>query len=188
MHGTDDLQPLIAGCGSRAPVDDAAGGGAIQLVSRTKIQLGSEGILGAVGDGGSGHSIDEFGNVASGGGSGGGVLLEAPEIVIDDGSFISANGGGGGGGCANDLGQSGRLSSVAALGANCVTDPDSGTGGTGGTRLIPTQGQTIAGGTNSSGGGGGGGAGRIRINNATGELPSTSQISPEPALGMIGSR
>ncbi|HET6612942.1 MAG TPA: hypothetical protein VFG83_13170, partial [Kofleriaceae bacterium] len=186
VSGDADLEPLRGGCESpgfsmfgsaiRAP------GGAIQLVSRTKIEILPGGFLDLNGTGGQVHSLGGF--AGSGGASGGAALLEAPLVTVAASAGIAANGGGGAGGCAN--GGDGGLSASRAQGADC-SEGDGGDGGAGGTK----DGTTGSNATDPlSAGNGGGGAGRIRINTPIGKfLPEGGAIvSPTPSTGTLGTR
>lgn len=178
--GSPTLIPLRGGCDSGA-TDDAhpravgSGGGAIQLVSRTKIS-----ITGVVATNGSS---------VSGGGSGGGILVEAPIIEVN-GSMV-ANGAGGNSGCLFATpGENGRLDATPALGGTCSVG---GTGGSGGASSIAAGNgaNTFLAGTGSSpawGGHGGGGVGRIRINTAPGGFHRAGLFSPNPSTGAIATR
>jgi hypothetical protein len=175
--GNAMLIPLRGGCDGGTFVNIfSGGGGAIQLVSRTKIAI--QGFVAANGDG----------TVA--GGSGGGILLEAPLIEVSGG--IVANGGGGSGGCLIPKGaESGRLDARrAAGGPGCP--PQGGDGGTGG---AGTSGQgaigasiSISGTGSAFGAFGGGGVGRIRVNTLSGGLHSTAIFSPTPTTGPLATR
>ncbi|HEY6178351.1 MAG TPA: hypothetical protein VIX73_28040, partial [Kofleriaceae bacterium] len=153
--GNDSLVPLRGGCDSgRINSAFGSGGGAIQLVARTKITIGGV--------------VAVNGSSVLGGGSGGGVLLEAPTVEVS--GTIVANGGAGAGSCfLPQAGENGRLDAMpAAPGLGC--DANHGNGGNGG------AGATIAGdgvstsapNGNAGGGFGGGGVGRIRINTVAG--------------------
>ncbi len=135
--GNEELLPLRGGCsgvGAETIGGPAGGGGAVQLVSRTKITV--DGILEANGAGGRGG-----GEGSGGGGSGGGILLEAPQVTIN--GNVVANGGGGGAGtgfCGED-GDDGRTDDERAPGGEgCGTA--TGDGGLGAAEsLSATNGQ-----------------------------------------------
>ncbi len=119
--------PLVGGCpgGSQITVDGASfvgfgggGGGAIQIVSATKIELTDLGLIDVGGGGGAS---------TAGGGAGGTVVIEAPEVaILGELAGVAANGGGGGG--CGQAGADGLPSG--ALGRVCA-NYFSGAGGTG---------------------------------------------------------
>jgi hypothetical protein len=179
--GTSTLTPLRGGCDSGA-VDDlhpravGSGGGAIQLVSHTKIS-----IIGVVAANGSS---------LAGGGSGGGILIEAP-IVEVTGSVV-ANGAGGNGGCffATRPGENGRLDATPALGGTCSSG-EAGAGGNGAAGAIGATGGVSIHLSNADAalaGHGGGGVGRIRINSTSGGFHRAGLFSPDPSTGAIAIR
>lgn len=179
--GNVTLVPLRGGCRSGSIPGGsfgAGGGGAIQLVSRTKIAVG--GVIAA-----NGASL-------GGGGSGGGILLEAPAIEMS--GAVVANGGGGTSGCffsSQGVGEDGRLDATPASGgASC--NVSSGAGGNGGARSSGARNgaDVDQSGTASlaAGGSGGGSVGRIRVNTVSGGLPSTGVFSPNPTTGSIATR
>jgi hypothetical protein len=185
--GNAQLVPLRGGCSGSGEANGtltAGGGGAVQLVSRTTIQV--DGIVAASGAGGRSTGA------GSAGGSGGGILLEAPEIVIT--GNVVANGGGGGasGICTNDAaaGEDGRTDNQRAAGGTACGGSLSVGGGLG---AAGSQ-NALFGSTNNSGtvgafgGHGGAGVGRIRINTAAGGLTAPGLFSPAPSTGVIGSR
>jgi hypothetical protein len=178
--GTSTLIPLRGGCDSGATDDEhpravGSGGGAMQLVSRTKIS-----IIGVVAANGSS---------LSGGGSGGGILIEAP-IVEVTGSVV-ANGAGGNSGCLFATpGENGRLDTTPALGGTCSAGGAGGNGGAG--AIAATDGASVhLAGPNlgaALAGHGGGGVGRIRINTAPGGFHRAGLFSPNPSTGPIATR
>jgi hypothetical protein len=177
--GNPTLVPLRGGCsaGLSAGANPGAGGGAMQLVSRTKITI--SGVVAA-----NGTSV-------SGGGSGGGILLEAPAVEVL-GSVV-ANGGAGASGCVfSGLGENGRLDATPANGGiGCP--PIAGNGGNGGAGDIAAgNGASInvagTGTTTALGGNGGGGVGRIRINTVSGGLRRAGVFSPNPSTGALATR
>lgn len=191
VAGADTLVPLRGGCpggfvngsGSIA----GAGGGALQVSSRTKITVTVAGVVDA-GGGGSAFFL-----VGGGGGSGGGILLEA--AVVSVGGTLAANGGGGA--CGVTSGEDGRTtpragsaSGLAALGGAC-TDPSQGSGGNGGTKdAAPRAGANGSGSSGTIvGGGGGGSVGRIRVNTRSGTFTQTGAlISPAASQGTARTR
>jgi hypothetical protein len=162
--GMDSLEPLRGGCagGGTYSVEDPTygypggpGGGAIQLSSRTQIEIdGTINVNGVDGGGGG----DQSTNFVLGGGGGGGVLLEAPTVAIGSVGALSAAGGNGFGcmpsGAYCGGGGNGATGSVAA-GAGGDSDFD---------HSHPTM----------TSGAGGGGLGRIRINTPTASYASTA--------------
>lgn len=175
--GTPTLIPLRGGCDSgntdSAHSNGGAGGGAIQLVSRTKI-----GIAGV---------IAVNGGSLAGGGSGGGILIEAPVVEVT--GTLVANGAGGNSGCLlGTPGQDGRLDATPAQGGTCASGGAGGNGGagsvaagTGANVNLGTAGTALA-------GHGGGGVGRIRINTAPGGFQRAGLFSPNPSTGTIATR
>jgi hypothetical protein len=179
VTGTPTLIPLLGGCDSGStdnahPDAVGAGGGAIQLVSRTRISI--TGVVAA-----NGSSV-------SGGGSGGGILIEAPSVEVT-GSVV-ANGGAGNSGCLiGILGESGHLDASPALGGTC--GDIAGSGGNGGAGAVPaTDGAGVHLSTSDPAlaGHGGGGVGRIRINTAPGGFHRAGLFSPNPSTGAIATR
>jgi len=165
-----DLVPLQGGCKGATsliaqnniayPAYGGGAGGAVQIVSRTRISITGTGKIDA--SGGGGHmGIPPTGSMGGGGGgSGGGVLLEAPQVILDGSAVVvSTKGGGGGavGGSGGLSGADGGTAAGAAAGGTNGTQPKGGNGGTDG--LYPTAG--FAG---TSGGGGGGALGQARFN------------------------
>jgi hypothetical protein len=192
IAGNAELEPLRGGANGGEGEDRCnpitcspcrgVGGGAIQIVSRSKISV-HEGVIDAGGFG-SGPSLPLDQNaLACGGGSGGGILLEAPAIEVGFGSAIAANGAGGAGGCTAP-GENSRLSDERAPGGACAEFGDGGAGAAGN---LPAQN-----GANNAvaAGAGGGGAGRIRINTTAGGLvvDRGAVVSPAPSVGVIRTR
>jgi hypothetical protein len=178
--GNPTLVPLRGGCDSGKVGASlfGFGGGAMQLVSRTKITVG--GVVAANGSSG------------SGGGSGGGILLEAPVVEVS-GSLV-ANGGGGGGGCIfPKAGEDGRLDATPATGGDpCDTDGVKGGNGGAGNSGAGNGGSINQAGTGNAfafAGYGGGGVGRIRVNTLSGGFHRTGGLfSPNPSTGAIATR
>jgi len=156
-------------------------GGALQLVSRTRITIADGGALHAGGLAGMDNR--------TGGSAGGGVVLEAP--VVEVAGAIAANGGGGGcggGSMITSSAEDGRLDDQRA--AACQSD-DNGDGGKGGAGSTPNglPGQDITG-CPVVAGQGGGGVGRIRISNAGGDFApeGSAIISPPATVSTVGRR
>jgi hypothetical protein len=181
--GNSSLVPLRGGCDGGISYAAAglsgAGGGAVQLVSRTTVSV-------------TGTVAVNGGAYAGAGGSGGGALLEAPFVVV--GGHVVANGGSGGGGCplpgmAVD-GEPGHLDATAAVGGTSC-DPSFSQGGNGGARDDLARNALDAGGagaTLAAAGHGGGSVGRIRVNSVSGGLHSTGVFSPNPSTGPLAVR
>jgi hypothetical protein len=151
--GTEALVPLRGGCSG-----SVSGGGAVQLSSRTHIEVG--------------NVIDVNGGVAQpdvdyvpGGGAGGGILLEAPTVTLGTQAKLLANGGSGA--SCSFAGMQSETLSPAMGGTGSMYCPAGGNGAAVG--VAATNGGTAPY-TNSTsvtifaGGGGGGGLGRVRIN------------------------
>ena len=183
--GNATLVPLRGGCNGgnfNTPFGLAkggAGGGAIQLVSRTRIAVSG--------------AVAANGSSAIGGGSGGGILLEAP--VVEVSGSVVANGGGGANGCgllAIVEGADGRLDATPASGSTAPCSSSGVNGGNGGAGNIPAGGGPNNLSPPSTGGmfagHGGGGVGRIRVNTVSGGLQVTGLFSPNPTTGTIASR
>ncbi|MEJ7599798.1 MAG: hypothetical protein WKG01_17970 [Kofleriaceae bacterium] len=178
--GNRDLVPLRGG-GNNAGVSQ--GGGAIQLVSRTRIEVVNGGGIDAGGLGGQSNN--------GGGGAGGGIVLEAPTVVVAGaGSVLAANGGGGGCGNNGDVitpAENGRLDDVRAAGCQ-ATLADGGPGGAGATPA-GGAGQSLAG-CGVSAAAGGGAVGRIRISTSSGTFaPGVGgTVTPAPAVSQLGTK
>lgn len=156
-----NFSPLIGGCPGGVITSGAGGGGgALQIVSMTSIELTATGLLSFGGAGGT---------AAFGGGSGGTIVFEAPQVSVA--GSVAANGGGG---SVRDLscvaeGSDATPDNTPAPGAiNCTSA--SGHGGAGGTGShTPEDG--------SFGGSGGGGAvGRILIRTADGTFSGPGTV------------
>jgi len=181
--GNAELTPLRGGCDAGVFLLPrlGAGGGAIQLVSRTKIS-----ISGVVAANGASYA---------GGGSGGGILLEAPAIQ-STGNVVATGGGAAG---ANDqdgcfhVGEDGRLDSMPAIGGlGCGAFASNGGNGAARNTSASNGSDISAVGSNDlwawAAGHGGGGVGRIRINTVSGGLNATGVFSPNPSIGTIATR
>jgi hypothetical protein len=152
-----------------------AGGGAVHLVSQTRIDI--EGIISAGGAAGGGAQNKRSGG--GGGGSGGFVGLEALDIEIDADAIIAANGGGGGGGTDRALapsGEDGKTSSDFAAGGAGVNG--GGEGGDGSAGGVDDGQAGVDGQRDRGGGGGGGGAGFIVVYQVDPVITSGATISP----------
>lgn len=157
--GNETLVPLRGGCAGGGAADgtaaldyDGGGGGAIQLVSKTRIVV--DGTIDVSGGGGGGDRYGQTnGFILNGGGAGGGILLEAPQIELGANAQLLANGGDGSSACT----VSGITCSAAGKGAKAGVPPTAGID-------IDCNAAT---GTTASGAGGGG-LGRVRINTQSG--------------------
>jgi len=190
-NGNEQLIPLRGGCssGARHPVGTASrtsgfGGGAIQLVSRTRIVV--DGIVDVTGANGSASSWacpataeGGLGNcrTRAGGGAGGAILLEAPKVELGPNASLTALGGDGGTACQGAICSSsgtGASPGVAATsGANLSSSCSAANGDV---HYIP--------------GSGGGGLGRIRINTADGTYVKANSAveSGDTSVGTIATR
>jgi hypothetical protein len=149
-----------------------AGGGAVHLVSQTRIDV--EGAIHAGGAAGAGAEDHRSGG--GGGGSGGFIGLEALDIEIDRTAILAANGGGGGGGTnggPRDPGEDGKLSDEPATGGS---GDSGGNGGPGSAGSVKNGGQGGTGGR--GGGGGGGGAGYIVVYQSDPVIAGGAILSP----------
>lgn len=185
-NGNEQLIPLRGGCPSGQRFQASArnhgfGGGAIQLVSRTRILI--DGVVDVRGDvGGLGGWACPVGSGAcsslESGGAGGGVLIEAPSIELGPNGSLDTTGGAGGQCFATTrcaMGGSGATPGVAAVpGANI--NPD----------CVLQANRDL----DFAPGGGGGGLGRIRINtaDATYLKSSTAYEGGAVTAGMIITR
>lgn len=156
--------------------DGGDGGGAIQLLARDVLRVGSTGKVLAGGGGGTGGNNGRSGG--GGGGSGGSLLLGGTSITIA--GVLAANGAGGGGGSNGSQaghGADGLPSLTVAVGG--MPEGTSGTGGNGAAGALPATAGT---GVDRGGGGGGGGAGKIRLTTKPGNAPVTvgAVITPAP--------
>lgn len=178
--GNESLVPLRGGCGGRA-------GGAIQLVSRSQINIAGTVAANGLPGAGAGRSG------GGGGASGGGILLEAPIVTVL--GTVVANGGAGGGCRDAEATHVDSTSAVGSIGCmireNGVVQAVKGGGGNGAAGSSPAtngvdgvwSGPTFY---KTYGGGGGGGVGRIRVNTASGTVTGGT-FSPSASTGMIAS-
>ena len=169
--GMAPLSPLPPGCtgglgasGNAATTPRGlrgAGGGAIELSSKTRVTVNGR-IYANGGGGGGGGAAGGTSAGGGGGGSGGSVLLEAVTVFIGTGAEVCALGGGGGEGGSTMPGNDGLPPSGCTAGAGGSSANVGGDGGRGADTTAP-QGGMDGGGTSASGGGGGGAVGRIRL-------------------------
>jgi hypothetical protein len=175
-----------AGVGFDSSARGGAGGGAIQISSRTAITITATGAILAGGGGGAGGGATEsfttnYGG-GGGGGSGGGVLLEAPALTFEPGARVWTTGGGGGGSGDGEVGvarpglpgQDGRETGERATGGAAGGPAYGADGGRSGGGTVPTgdPGNDNIGMDNTNGGGGGGGVGCIVLRSADGAHPT----------------
>ncbi len=140
------------------------GGGAVYLVSGTRLTLGAAAIINASGAGAAQPGKTGGGG---GGGSGGMVLLHAPDVTIAPGAIVVANGGGGStGGDDNGAGTGTRGNDPDPANPTSAAPTVTGAGGSGGGGFA--EGSTATSGgpglSGEGGGGGGGGGGYIQSN------------------------
>ena len=188
-----NLQPLEGGCfGGAVNVNTLGGrgGGATQLVSRSKLAVAATGIVNVSGFRGAG-AIDFFTSAvyAVGGGSGGGILLEAPAIAVNAGGRLAGRGGSGGAAnrttstIANGNHGDWDLNAATVPGATCS---GCGVGGNGGSETsVPGSGT----GTTPAIGGGGGSAGRCHVRDRSGTYsPPAAAAKIHVISGTLGTR
>lgn len=183
VRGNDALEPLEGGCAGGLSEETSSpggisygggGGGAIQIVSRTRIDVREDGVIDASGGGG-GSLFGAYGTGplvgGSGGGGGGMILLEAPQVVLDGPNVVlSTKGGGGsaaGDGSMATAGQDGGTGQYAASGGTNAGFASGGAGGTESFAPAPGQAGSTAG---ADGGGGGGSVGRTRLSTSSGDV------------------
>jgi hypothetical protein len=168
-------------------------GGAIHLLSMTRVTVASTGVFNLNGGGASGRAF--YNDRAGSGGSGGTLVIEAPSVSFSASAVAVANGGGGMGGCtvcagspvptctfAN--GENGQLSYNRAAGGNC-NGPGNGGWEANGDSSPSANG---ANGGASSAGGGGGSQGFIFLRGKTGAnvmVTTGAIISPAPTIEAV---
>ena len=195
-----DLQPLVGGSGGgrgRGSIGDGirnaglggAGGGALQISARGRIDIDG-GVLIAAGGGGEGGKGDggfraNWGS-GGGGGSGGSILLEAAELTST--GLIAVPGGGGGGG--SDIGANGQDGAGLLEGAAAPSGGDGGGSlgapggdGAGTDTMEGDAGEDVRLRFGNGGGGGGGGGCIVFRTEAAGSL---GQINPRAAVLVLG--
>lgn len=181
--------PLVGGCGGGRGLSASpgAGGGAVQIVSRTSIALVGTAAIDTSGSGGYGATAGALSG-GGGGGSGGVILLEAPALDLSSyDSVISTRGGGGGastsqnGSVAGGQGADGDTNPGTAQPAGGACSGDCATGGLGGqirwstgTILFDGVGTGAAG--TAAGGGGGGSCGTAVFRTATGTATISAKV------------
>jgi hypothetical protein len=177
---------IVVGCPG-APGHDRAnaavglagtGGGALELVALTSIEVTGTITAGGMSGGPTGET-EEIGG--GGGGSGGYLGFDAPVIVFAATAIIAANGGGGGEGSDNaqgeggNAGTSGLASDTAAAGG---TGGGAGGDGGNGSAAATLVGAAGANSVMQGGGGGGGAAGFILVSGTVDEVAG-SVVSPD---------
>jgi hypothetical protein len=187
VTGNAVLVPLHGGCagggfGVNYPLG-GAGGGAVQLVSRTLIRI----------ENGSGEAHLNAGGKAAGG-SGGGILLESPRVIVSSSTSLVANGAGGASPC-QPFAQEGSLTTAPAQGGGTADCADSGfgAGGKGGAAAatVAADGESVDSATLTLviAGGGGGAVGRIRINvPVPSDFVHAGYVSPTASVGSLATR
>jgi hypothetical protein len=168
------LEPLQGGCAggnSAFPMPPfqviavgGGAGGAVQIVSRTIVNVLSGGAIDA--SGGGGGSTSNAGG--GGGGSGGGILIEAPTVVVNGAGAVMSTKGGGGGGASTATSVPGADGGTGPIPAPGGSDGTLAFGGNGGDGTSAPAGGAMGSGTSGDGGGGGGAAGFTRINTRNG--------------------
>jgi hypothetical protein len=174
----DTLVPLHGGCAggrSASGFSGGGGGGAIQIVSATSIEVTELGIIDASGGGG-GATPQAF-SEAAGGGGGGAILLEAPTIALRGASVVLSTKGGAGAGTGKNIdgtpiarGEDGGVTEAPAIGG---FQPTTGIlrGGNGATVTVAaTPGPSAPAGAAAAGASGGGGTGQARFNTRDGTV------------------
>ena len=184
------LTPLAGGCdgGTGGLVIGGRGGGAAQLVSRTRILLAGTSLVNASGGGGytGCQTVGCTSYRATGGGAGGAISIEAPVVTIQAGAVVAGRGGNGAASNSGVIGVHGTPGTTAgSTNGPGVSCSGCGTGGVGGTEA------TISG-TNGTGtlpaiGGGGGGVGRCVVRNRTGTIspPAGSMKISQVASALV---
>lgn len=161
------VSPLLAGCPGGVIGGQSGGmpGGALQLISGTRVHVDATGLVSVAGGGGRGFvSTADGRGKAAGGGAGGAVVIEAPTLLVTPGGTINGRGGSGGAASGTSGGTvaSGKPGDDPSLdatvpGATCV---GCGVGGNGGVEM---SGPTAGTGGAPQLGGGGGSAGRMTL-------------------------
>jgi hypothetical protein len=180
--GDETLVPLRGGCDSGTYTNNntsyiGRGGGALQLVSRTRIVISG--------------TVAANGSSVSGGGSGGGILLEAPAVAVP-GSAVANGGGGAAGSQVPRPGEAGHLDALPAAGGTALSPSVEGNGGNGAAGTTAATAGVSVSTSNSSllltAGHGGGGVGRIRINVAPAGFVPGPVVSPQPTVGTLATQ
>ena len=171
-YGNATLSPLVGGSaggyasGTPCGGQRGTGGGAIQIVAGSTINVRQYAAINA--GGGGGGNCNGYG----GGGAGGAILLEAPTVAIR--GTLAANGGGGG--SPQAVGAPATADANPALGGGAGSDAGQALGGAGSAGTTINGSDGVAGTYAASGGGA---AGRIRINTASGSATISGLLSPD---------
>lgn len=174
-----------------------AGGGAVHLVSLTRVAVGATGRLVLNGKGAVGQP--NVRSLGAGGGSGGTLAIEAPMLSFSAGSIAVANGGGAAGGCpvcvgdfiptcTNADGEHGQLSATRAAGGNCNGAGNGGYEATGAANPPANGANSDTGAVTASGGGGGGSSGFIILRGraaANVMVAGGAIVSPAATIGAV---
>ena len=161
-----------------------AGGGAVRLIARDQITIGTTAVVSANGAGGAG-APQQSACGGGGGGAGGYLGFEAPVVTID-GTVTANGGGGGGGGGPMDVGRDGedgapgRIAARGGVGSATSCGRPGGNGsdatmldGQRGASFPPADCAATGG-----GGGGGGAAGFLVVASPAFMATASSTISP----------
>ena len=147
VYGNPELVPLIGGSSGGIPGNSSynghsgAGGGLMQLVSATRIEVRAAGILEAVAPSfGQDAASNGSGRYGGGGGAGGAILLEAPEVIVN--GTIRATGAPGGG--APYAGAAATSTMSAGAGTNASSRSGGGGGGLGRIRINTASSPMVA--------------------------------------------
>lgn len=168
------VEPLRGGCeggtatGVSAYGDGGGGGGALQITSRTRIELRTSGVIDA--SGGGARQPAGSRRAGGGGGAGGNVVLEAPQVILDGpGVVVSTKGGGGAGAGTSPAsnGSDGGYDDAPAPGGTSEFQSHGGRGGTATSNPFPGE---FAMGAGYEGGGGGGAVGTTLFRTTAGAI------------------
>ncbi|HUQ04089.1 MAG TPA: hypothetical protein VM261_16435 [Kofleriaceae bacterium] len=171
-------EPLLGGCEGGGVIGTqqssqsvgGGGGGALQITSRTRIELSGSGVIDASGGGASHTPAGGERLPGAGGGGGGNIVLEAPQVILDGANVVISTKGGGGAGASTSTtasGTDGGFDAARAPGGNSSISSHGGAGANG------TQGPGAgldAGCSGCQGGGGGGAAGLTVFRNIVGAI------------------
>jgi hypothetical protein len=170
-------------------------GGAIHLLSLTRVTVTSTGKLNLNGGGAIGRT--NYNDRAGAGGSGGTLVVEAPNVTFSASAVAAANGGGGMGGCTvcvgdfiptctHANGENGQLGFARAAGGSCSNG--AGSGGWEATGSTSPSANGLNGSAPNSSGGGGGSQGFIFLRGKTGAnvmVTNGAIISPQPTIEAV---
>jgi hypothetical protein len=172
------------------------GGGALHLVSLTRVSVASTGVINVNGKAGTGDPSELF-FLGSGAGSGGTIVVEAPAISLSANAVAVANGAAGAGGCpvcsgfqcTSVAGESGQLTTARAKGGECGGASNGGWEANGVTSPSATGAATVSNPPAPKSGGGGGGSNGFIIlrgrtaNNVT--FAGNVVVSPTATIGSV---